>query len=329
MKKIAIILSLLVVGMTEVVAKNWSDTTVVEFTDKGNKKRISIYTPSGKDFDLPKNLNMGNILKSIGVDSSEIEKAIVSIGNDQDTIVVLTKEGKNIKIIARMPSQSEVQNSEEGDHWSHGDQSGNTNKNSTKNKRFFSKNDFGVYLGLNNWMPSQSETTLRPLGSRYFALSLRKYIPLSKSEKTDLVISYSPELQWNNFMFESNHLLSRQNNQYRIIEASSPVKKSKLVVTAINLPVMIHWGFKQSKLHLGFGAYLNYRLSSYAKVKDNQGKEKIKGSYGLSDYRYGLAAEVGKRRGATFFLRYDLGGLFKKDQNYLNDLRSWSAGIRF
>jgi len=333
MKKIAFILGILFVGAIEISAKNLSDTTVVEFTDKGNKKRISIYTPSGKDFDLPKNLNIGSILKSIGVDSIEIDKAIVSVGNNQDTIVVVTREGKNIKIIARTPNKSETRTNEDTDHWSHGEaqdgSSNNTTGKAAKKARFFPKNDFGVYLGLNNWIPSQTETALRPLGSRYFAMSFRRYLVLSKSKKTDIAISYSPEIQWNNFMFEDNHVITNRGSQFRLTSANNDVKKSKLVISSLNLPIMLHWGFKESKINFGVGGYLNYRLSSYTKIKDNSGKEKIRGSYGLNDFRYGLTAEVGKRRGSTFFVRYDLGKIFRKDQIYLNDLQAWSVGVRF
>ena len=93
--------------------------------------------------------------------------------------------------------------------------------------------------------------------------------------------------------------------------------------------MMLNFGFEESKSKIGVGGYIGYRVGSYRKIKYEDGKkEKQKGSFGLNDFRYGLTAELGKRKGLTFFLRYDLSEMFKSDQVNAKGLQAWSVGLR-
>lgn len=346
MKKFYAIM-LLIISTLSVKANFKSDTTIVEFTDKGVKKRVTIYTSSKRDFDLPKTLDLDNVLKSIGVDSSERKKAIILAGNDsekQDTILVIARDGRNIKIVARVPKElvskrDTLRNDRDEDHWSRDERNDDDEnyaekkegkKKDTGSGRFFPRSDFGMYIGLNNWAKgSTNGSSLDTWGARYFALSLRRNATLINGKKVDLALSYGPEVVWNNFMFEENNTVQMSGKQVVFKDFGQSLRKSKLVVPTLNIPIMFNLGFEEAKFRIGFGGYIGYRIGGYSKIKYDGGKkEKVKGSYGLNDFRYGLTAELGKRKGATFFFRYDLNEMFKSDQINAKGLQAWSVGIR-
>ena len=351
MKKLHLIL-LLIAGSITAKANVKTDTTIVEFTDKGVKKRVTVYTSSKKEFDLPKVLNLDNVLKSIGVDSLERKKAIVLAGNDgekQDTILVFAQDGRTIKIVARLPKEMSsrrdtLRNENNGDHWSreeknndydHDRESNNDEEEKPKKKskssgRFFSRSDFGIYLGVNNWTKNPSNaSSLDTWGSRYVALSLQRNATLINGKQVDLAFTYGPEIAWNNFMFEENNVIDMVGKQVVFKDFGQNLKKTKLVVPMINLPMMFNLGFEEAKFRIGLGGYIGYRVRSYRKIQDED-KQKVyaKGSYGLNDFRYGLTAELGKRKGLTFFFRYDLSEMFKVEQKNAAGLQAWSVGLR-
>jgi hypothetical protein len=342
MKKLQLIL-LLIIGSITVKANSKSDTTIVEFTDKGVKKRVTVYTSSKRDFDLPKTLDLDNVLKSIGVDSLERQKAIILAGKDgekQDTILVIARDGRSIKIVAKAPKEGMMKRdtlrNDSDDHWSRGEENDKERTYSDKKEkpkksgRFFSRSDFGIYLGLNNW--SKGNTTgssLDTWGSRYFALSLQRNATLINGKQVDLAFTYGPEIAWNNFMFEGNNVVEMSGNQVTFKDFGKNLDKTKLVVPTLNFPMMLNFGFEESKFKIGLGGYLGYRVGGYRKIKYEDGKkEKQKGSYGLNDFRYGLTAELGRRKGLTFFFRYDLSEMFKAEQLNTKGLQAWSVGLR-
>lgn len=329
-----------------------SDTTIVEFTDKGVQKRVTVLTEGGKDFKVPKVLNIENLLKEIGVDSAERKKTMVLIETgkaDKDTLLVVSRDGRTIKIVAKNPFVESTSKTDttrtDGDRWG-------TNKRETveKNeegegeeemerlgkKRFFSKSDFGIYLGVNNWTnnnpvsPNQ-ETALRTGKSRYVALSFRKNYTFLNTESLDIALAVGPEIAWYNFMFQNDNVAKMVGNQVQFTDAGKRLSKSKLVMPYANLPILLNFGLEQSQLQIGLGGYVGYRFGGYTKTKDdNRNKERLKDSadYGMSDLFYGLTAEIGKRRGLKFFFRYDLTPMFKENQVNAKQLQAWSAGVR-
>lgn len=350
MKKIQLIL-LLIVSSFAVKANYKGDTTIVEFTDKGVKKRVTVYTSGKRDFDLPKTLDLDNVLRSIGVDSSERKKAIILAGNDgekQDTILVIARDGRSIKIVAKAPKEMSMKrdtlrNESENDHWSRDNKNYNDDdddndseekptvkKKSNGSGRFFSRSDFGLYLGLNNWANGPTTgASLDTWGSRYVALSFQRNATLINGKKMDLAFSYGPEIAWNNFMFEENNAVQMSGKQVVFKDFGQNLSKSKLVVPTLNFPMMLNFGFEEAKFKIGLGGYVGYRVGGYSKIKYEDGKkDKDKGSYGLNNFRYGLTAEMGKRKGLTFFFRYDLTEMFKAEQLNAKGLQAWSAGVR-
>jgi len=347
MKRLGLILLLLIGGFS-VKASYKQDTTIVEFTDRGVKKRVTVYTSSKKDFELPRNLNLENVLRSMGVDSSERKKALVLIeqnGAKQDTILLLANDGRTVKIVAKdardqLSRRDTLRN--DNDHWSRSGRNDDDEddddtttyvkpKKKNSSGRFFSKSDFGFYLGLNNWANAPSAVpSLQTWGSRFIALSFRRNATLINGKQMDLALSYGPEISWNNFMFEGNNYIDHSTEQVEFLVSNKDLNKSKLVETSLNLPVMLNFGFEEAKLKIGIGGYIGYRVGSYRKLKysDSSRKEINRDNYGLNDFRYGLTAEIGKRRGISFFGRYDMSDLFRSGQKNALGVQAWTIGIR-
>lgn len=347
-------LSLLFLIMQTTAFAQKGDTTVIEYTDKGIKKRITILTQSDKKFEAPKVLNLDNILTQIGVDTNERKRAIVLIENgenEKDTILVFDKSGDKIKIIAKNPfpqtpsdrKDTTVYENETEDRWATPQRKEEQyqHENDRKGKEevilgkrnFFPKSDFGLYFGVNNWnslskAPFQL-TNLRNWSSRYVALSFRKNATLVNSEKTDLALSLGPEIAWYNFMFENNNKITYVNQQVRFVESFKSLTKSKLVVPYLNFPVLLNLGFEESKVKFGLGGYIGYRVGGYSKTKDSNGvKTHEKSDFGMTNFLYGFTAEAGRKNSFTIFVRYDMSDLFKSNQTYAQGLSAWSIGLR-
>lgn len=323
-----------------------SDTTVIEFTDKGVKKRVTVLSEGGRNFEAPKVLNLNNLLKEIGVDSSERQRAMIMVEGDngkKDTILVIARDGRTIKIVARNPTPERVADS--ADRWTSNEQASMRKEEEEDSdddddvqtlgkKRFFSKSDFGIYLGLNGWQNNNSMspnqlTDLRAGRSRYVALSFRKNATLLNTEKVDIAFSLGPEIAWYNFMLQNDNIVTNVGNQVAFLQGDEQLSKSKLVMPYLNLPILLNFGFEESQFQIGVGGYVGYRFGGYSKTKDANGnKVRLKDSYGMNDLFYGLTGEVGRRRGLKLFVRYDLNPMFKENQINANQLQAWSVGIR-
>jgi hypothetical protein len=360
MKKLFFILAFIAIKATATpFAKK--DTTIVEFDDKTSNSKVKVITGK-KTFELPKSLNLNNILKAIGVDSAERNRAIVLVskGNGKDdTLLVLSNEGQKIKIITKemkkdstnreartvikkVPDANDSRTEEEIAIDANRDANRNAQeekdldyapkKADNKPHKFFSRSDFGLYLGINglrNTDANNTFTDLRTWRSRYVALSFRKNATLVKGRSADLAFSYGPEIAWYNFMFDNSNVARYENGQVNFIANTKATEKSKLVVPYVNFPVLLNIGFKEEKFKIGFGGYIGYRVGGYTKEKfASGGKNKTQGSYGLEKPVYGLTAEIGKKGGWTIFGRYDMSQLFKSNQTNAKDLQAFSVGFR-
>lgn len=222
-------------------------------------------------------------------------------------------------------------------------------------------------LGLNNYLTNgqftdQSEPyTLRPLGSRYVALS---YISKTRigGAASPLAISYGGELSFYNFMFDSNQRIFKGTNAVEFRELQSQqgqtisLRKNKLTVVYASLPVMLTLDFGQGGrnwrtvrsgragrtgewsvragsrdgFRLGAGGFVGYRLNSYSKIREEDGpRDRDRSNYYLNNIRYGAQAMLGFGSIDLFF-KYDLSPLFADNQGPANtDLRSIAFGLRF
>lgn len=183
--------------------------------------------------------------------------------------------------------------------------------------------DFNIYVGINNL---STGFDLRPVGSRFVALSWQKQIPLLTTGSTKIRLVTGPEVAWNNFMFEDNNTLIERNNELIVEQANVKLRKSKLVTTQLNLPLMLNVAFR-SGLTLGVGAYAGVRLDSYTKVKPEGGAaRRTHGSYNLNTVRWGLTTELGFRGDSKLFVRYEPNSPFRTGQG--PDASVWAVGIK-
>jgi hypothetical protein len=191
---------------------------------------------------------------------------------------------------------------------------------------------FNAYIGFTSLAGSlPAGYDFRPIGSRFVALSWQTRIPLARIGSAKLRLVTGPEVAWNNFMFErsdgaeKNKLVER-NGQLLIEQADVDLRRSKLVTTQLNLPLMLNVSFRPG-LTLGLGAYVGMRLDSYTKVKPEGGSAvRTHGTYNLNPVRWGLTTELGFRRGSKLFFRYEPNSPFRAGQG--PDASVWAAGLK-
>ncbi|GAB3998823.1 hypothetical protein GCM10028807_47530 [Spirosoma daeguense] len=187
--------------------------------------------------------------------------------------------------------------------------------------------DFGVYLGLNNFGGSlPAGYDFSPIGSRYIALAWQNRIPLAVNGSTKLRLITGPEVAWNNFMFEGNNTLTKQNDQLVVEASTAELSRSKLVTAQLNLPVMLNVTFR-SRFSISAGAYYGMRLDSYTKVKPEGGKAvRTHDRYNLNATRWGFITEVGFRGHSKLFFRYEPDSPFRAGMG--PDASVWAVGIK-
>ena len=193
-------------------------------------------------------------------------------------------------------------------------------------------NNFNIYVGFTNFGGSlPTGYDFSPIGSRFVALAWQKRIPLAVSGSTKLRLITGPEVAWNNFMLDrlggsSRNKLIARNNQLVIEESKVDLRKSKLVTTQVNLPIILSLSFK-SGLTLGVGAYAGIRVDSYTKVKPEAGTAvRTHGSFHLDNVRWGLTTELGFRGHTNFFARYEPQSPFRAGQGPYASV--WAVGIK-
>ncbi len=184
-------------------------------------------------------------------------------------------------------------------------------------KNMFSKKDFGLVLGINSYDQALDMPDLDTWASRYVALQWRRNNRLITGRQVDVALGTGLELAWNNFMMRHDEQFFEAGVVSDFELTDVPLKKSKLVVNHLNLPVMLQFGFKESNFRFGIGAYGGMRINSYQKFQEYDDlKYKEKGDYNLRKFNYGLMAEAG-RGDVRLFAKYDMKTLFN-DTNPIN-----------
>lgn len=195
-----------------------------------------------------------------------------------------------------------------------------------KPKNMFSRKDFGLYLGLNDFDETLRTPELDQWRSRYVALQWRKNHRLITGKQVDVALGTGIEFAWNNFMYQDDIELIKDNGVSEFYLLDFEVEKAKLVVNNFNIPVMLQFGFKESGFRFGVGAFGGVRINSYQRFRDfDGGKERVKGDYNLRKFNYGLMAEAGKGD-FRIFAKYDALPMFN-DNNPING-NAFSFGIR-
>lgn len=335
------------------------DSIIVQF---GNKSKIIIYTQNKEDFRQLQKYDVNALLQDLGV-------KVDSISPTETRVVVAETDGKlylkdstdrprwkdngetyvriGIRGIHVKEGNEEVHIDWSGIHVKDGDEEvriGNPDTTRTgerRRNRWWSGANRGFYLslGLNsvagsgaNGQPLGQGFDLRPLGSRYFALGWLQNARLARGRDAALNLNLGLEFSWYNFMFEGNRIAVKDVptvGQFGFQESTEGLRKSKLTVAYVNLPVMLTTSFRRGFFsYLSAGGHVGYRLDAYTKIKKSGGeKDHAHGNFYLNNFRYGLRAELGIRNFPDLFVNYDLNPLFAENKG--PDLRAVSFGIKF
>jgi hypothetical protein len=219
-------------------------------------------------------------------------------------------------------------------------------------------NEFHVDLGLNNYLVNGKSVSSEPYnlnnwGSRYVALSSMNTLYLGKN-KGPFNIQFGAEIAWNNFMFEENVTIRKENGTTRIfsfvqetgdtrpltspdfLTQTVPAKKSKLGIATIGIPLLFGLDLgKNDDFRIAAGGYVNYNIKSWSKILyfENGDKERVKdrSDYGLNDFRYGAMATL-SYKGFSIFGKYDMSPLFSVNPEVngvaTQDFNVYSFGVR-
>lgn len=225
-------------------------------------------------------------------------------------------------------------------------------KDSTKVKRpeLYSRKGLNFYLGLNaltgivpeiatpypGAAPYVPNFTLNPTGSRYASIEIARFVSLSEGKKSAFRVGYGLEIDWYNFMFDHNRIISKGSNgvQFNSISSSTgkevALSKNKMSVSYLTLPIMPHFAFdkKSAVQMIAIGGYVSYRLDTWTKAIEEESGNLRKETSNLyvNPFRYGLRAEFALRHFPDLFFSYDLSPIFEPGKG--PEMRGLAFGIR-
>lgn len=331
-------LFLTIVISVQAAPKSPADSLVIRFA---NRTRLVIYAPDKAGIQALSNYDLNKIVREMSMQLDSVPGGQTAIKRDgdqylKDTVLVVTKTKDGVKIVVGDTNKTTADSAKKREDSSDADRD---YRRSRRRSRGDAGNvNFGGSIGLNSYIVQSNQPTypeesydLRPIGSRYFALSVSSMPTISRGKRASLKLYYGIELAWNNFMFDGNNVAEKTPTGVAFLDAGRELRKSKLTICTIGVPFVPRVTFYDSRNrrmgHLGVGVYGNYRLDSYRKIKEADGsKDRRHSNFYLNDFRYGLMAQIGVR-GADFFVKYDLNPLFQSGQG--PDLRAISFGIGF
>ncbi len=195
--------------------------------------------------------------------------------------------------------------------------------------------DFGInnYLDADSQFPDESQNhSVRPWGSWYVAINSLQRTRAGRN----FFIEWGLGVSWYNFKFANDQITLAKNDQTEQVEFLTTLAnpdynyiKSKLRVTHLNfslVPVLDFndrntrtrmWRGSDRAFRFGVGPYVGYRIGSKSKLvyEEEDGdkkKDKVRSSYYLNDFRYGVRVQFGYRS-TDFFINYDLNDMFKSN----------------
>ncbi|WP_299699502.1 outer membrane beta-barrel protein [uncultured Pontibacter sp.] len=279
-------------------------TTVTFGKDDNNPETVTITVQeTGQDGKVSKEKHEIRINKNIKIDV-EIEE----------------KDG-NTRVDVNVPSKAErdsVRTKEKKDRY--------------KPTKF----NFDLDLGLNNFVnqDNQQVPDLKPLGSRYVSLNWHLNSQIG-GRKSPFYLVSGLEFAFNNYMFDRNYIIEEDINDVTFFRRETEISydKAKLTHSSVNVPLMPMLKFKRQNgkegFKIGAGPFAGYRLGAHSKFKfEDAGrtqKEKVRSSYNLSDFQYGLTGVIGYGN-LDLFVKYNMNDLFKENRG--PDANVISFGLR-
>jgi len=302
------------------------DTVIVKLK---NKNKVIIITEKSKDLSSFKTIDINQIIADIDStfrsDSSNSEgKEMVINLNRKDSTLKIRKRTRlaGSKNIYRAVIEITDENSDttyrdvkKYNGYRFNGHSGRSNDNEL----------FEIDLGWNNYLengslPSDNNKAygLRPFNSNVINLRyMTKFIGRNKDQRFSATAGIEASLI--NYKFDNSYIIRKGSESVSFDPFPSDQKmiKSKLAVTWLNLPVMLHYRAKKSSFHLAAGGYAGYRLGSHNKIKyEKDGadhKDKQYGNFYLNSLQYGARVQVGFYD-VDFFATYNFNELFASNR---------------
>lgn len=309
--------NLLTLGTVQTMAsdgpKQNGDTVVVRLK---NKNKVIVITNKGKDLGSFKSIDINKILADI--DSTFKMDSLSQISN------FITLKDSTLKI-KRYEFSSSPRKSYNItiDSWSSSDTSEKRFKKFYSGKNRRNNNWFEIDLGWNNYfengkIPADENKAygLSPLWSNIVALRFQKQL-YWKKESNRWSNTFGIEVAWNNFKYDNDVIITKGSDgvSFDPFPAGQKKIKSKLTVTWLNVPIMLHYKAKKSSFHMAIGGFAGYRLESHSKTKfEENGSEKkdhVYTNFLLNSLQYGARVQVGFY-GVNLFAQYNFNELFSK-----------------
>jgi len=204
--------------------------------------------------------------------------------------------------------------------------------------------DLVIAFGLNNAIVEGEKFDDSPYkfgGSRFFEIGWAWKTRVFKNTNV-LRFKYGYSFQINGLKPDDNQYFVSQDNQTQLEVFSENLKKSKLSITNLVVPMHFEFGpskkiekddyFRYStrnKFKIGIGGYAGFNIGARQKLKyevnGKRQKDKIKGGLNTTNLVYGISSYVAF--GSTaLYAKYDLSPIFK-DQ--IADQNNISLGVRF
>ncbi len=147
-----------------------------------------------------------------------------------------------------------------------------------------------------------------------------------------LYLHYGLGLDLNKFTYENNFFIDENTNQWATTPITEEVKKNRLAVSYLQLPVMLEFNTSDSdrnSFKFSAGGFGGLRMKSNQKIKykgdvPGPNKIKVKDDFNLNNFIYGLRGELGYGP-VNFYTKYHLENILKDSSN--PDLNVVSMGI--
>ncbi|WP_421890787.1 hypothetical protein [Marinoscillum sp.] len=342
-KLIFVMMALLLIIHPEKGKASTSDTVVIELN---NRSKIVVYTEDRVALKDLEQYDLNKMIKDLNsaLRSSKIEKIELQDDNGKkylkDTTIIFG-EGSSAKTKIKIGNMELLVDADEwedlDDEW---DDDLPVRKYHYEEESIDrTRHYFNIDFGLNNWMEGNSfpdennePYAVKPWGSWYFGLNSVNRTWISGP----LFLDWGMGVSWYNWkMQEAATIIEKgdTNIEFNAAPASYSSIKSKLTAPYLNVTMVPMLDFakgrrkvknlergsisfrtyKKQGIRFGAGGYAGYRLGGSTKYvyTENNKKEKNKnsGNYYLSNFRYGIRAQVGYK-GLDLFAMYDLNEVF-------------------
>ena len=165
--------------------------------------------------------------------------------------------------------------------------------------------------------------------SRSSELNLHVYRQRIKIGSGIFNIEHGLSFDFNHYSFQNKVKFRSDSLEQFYIDPTANIEKSRLFISRMTLPLMLHFETNPNKLsksfHFGVGAYASVRLGSNLLMRGSgRYKEKISDNFGLNDFTFGLRAEMGFGP-INLYATYSLSEMFKPGQG--PNLTPFSVGF--